>query len=656
MTERLDADRLRPGTVYSLLGALGALLAPHAPHLPLWISITVPALLFWRAWSVHRDALLPRKWMLVALAVLCTGAVVVSYSATFGRDASVALLAVMLGLKVLELRTIRDATVASCLGLFLIVTNFLYLQSMGAAVYMLVIVAWLTATLISTQDRTGSQSLPRILRRSATLMLQAAPLMVALFLLFPRVPGPIFGFAEATPTAVTGLSETMSPGSLTKLGRSGEVAFRVEFRSPAPERQRLYWRGPVLWDFDGRTWSTGNAVGIAAGGARQVATGHPVAYTVTLEPHNRRWVFAIDLPLIVPPDTVLTDDYELLSMRPVRSRLRYDVVSEPDYRYGSDEKPWLLQRATRLPSGYNPKSMDLARQLRAQSATDRDLIENTLSFFRTQPFFYTLQPPLLGRNSVDEFLFVTRRGFCEHFASAFAVLMRAAGMPARVVTGYQGGEENPFADYLIVRQAEAHAWTEVWLKDAGWVRVDPTAAVAPSRIQAGIGAAVPASDPLALSVRGDGQFMRQLRFSWDAVANAWNQWVLGYTPERQTRFLESAGLRQVSWQALTALLSGIGGLIMAAVALSMLRRLRVTTVDPVVRAWRSFCRKLARRGTERRPAEGPLEFARRASAEHPALKPRIDAIAGLYLELRYARRPREARGDLYRLRQLVRSF
>ena len=654
MSTRIDAAPLRAGTLYSLLAVLATVLAPHAARLPVWVSIVVPSLLAWRFVLARRDSGLPARWLLMPLVLAGAAGVLASYGPSFGRDASVALLALMLGLKALELRTVRDAAVVTCLGFFLIITDFLYSQTIPTAVFMLFIMAWLTATLISCQDRAGSIPAPRALRSAGTLMLQAAPLMVVLFLLFPRVQGPIFGFPMATSTGVSGLSDSMSPGSLSRLGLSDEVAFRVQFHSAAPPSRKLYWRGPVLWDFDGRTWSMGSGGSTATGGVRHTALGSTIDYTVTLEAHNMRWVFAIDLPAVAPRDTALTADYQLLSYRPVRNRMRYETASNLEYRYGLEEKPATLARALKLPRDFDPKSMDLARRLRANSSGDRALIENTLDYFRTQPFFYTLEPPPLGRHSVDEFLFETRRGFCEHYASAFVFLMRAGGVPARVVTGYQGGELNPLGDYLIVRQSEAHAWAEVWLQDAGWVRVDPTAAVSPARIQVGISAAVPASDPLPLSVRGNIEALRQLALTMDAVANAWNQWVLGYTPERQLKLLEDTGLGQASWQTLTILLMIVAAAVIAIIALVSLRQLHRRPGDPVARVWRRFCSKLMRVGSERRPAEGPLDFAQRAGREQPALKPRIDAIATLYLQLRYGGGANAK--ELSRLRRLVRAL
>ena len=654
MNTRGHAALLKGRELYSVLGALVAVLAPHAQRMPLWVSGAVGAMIFWRGWLTWRLRAAPGKWLLIPLTVLGTAGVVLSYGPRLGRDAAVALLAIMLGLKVLEIKTVRDATVAVCLGFFLIITNFLYSQTIATGLYMVAVMAWLTSTLVALQDRAGTLIGGQALRTALTLLLQAVPLAIALFLLFPRVQGPLFGFPQATSTGVSGLSDSMSPGSLSRLSLSDEVAFRVRFASPAPPPQSLYWRGPVLWDFDGRTWTIGDVGSTAIGGVHHEANTPPVRYTVTLEPHYMHWVFAIDLPTHAPPNTVLTSDYELLSTRPVRNRIRYDVSSHLSYSYGANEQASVLLRALRLPRGDNPKAVELARQIRQQSSTDLEIVRHGLDVFRSKPFFYTLVPPELGQNPVDEFLFETRRGFCEHYASSFVFLMRAAGVPARVVTGYQGGEMNPLGEYLIVRQSDAHAWAEVWVKGEGWVRVDPTAAVSPARVQSGIAAALPAGEPLPSSVRARWELVSRIHLGFDAVANFWNQWVLGYTPERQAKLLTDTGFRAPTWQRLTVLLMSVVGAVLLLLALLVLRQLLPARRDPTARSWRSFCRKLGKRGTRIRPGEGPRDFAWRAAAEQPALGATISAIAELYIAVRYA--GQDPTLGARRLRQLVNSF
>jgi transglutaminase-like putative cysteine protease len=475
--------------------------------------------------------------------------------------------------------------------------------------------------------------------------------MLVLFLLFPRVSGPLWGLPQDAYSGVSGLSDTMSPGSLSSLSLSDAVAFRVRFDSGIPPPNARYWRGPVMFDFDGHTWSTSRFI---YGTPRVSKTGAPISYTVTLEPHNKRWLFALDVPARAVPHSATGADFQIRSFTPVTNRMRYEMASFLDYTYGTDENAMALNRARLLPPGSNPRTIELAQTLRREFPDDRALMREILSIFREQRFFYTLTPPLLGQNPVDEFLFNTRRGFCEHYASAFAVLMRAAGVPTRVVTGYLGGEVNELGDYLIVRQADAHAWVEVWFPDQGWVRVDPTAAVSPLRVEAGISAAVPRTDPLPMLVRGDFELLRQLRFTWDLMANSWNQWVLGYTPERQRQLLVGMGIDDTTWYTLTAIMLVLAAIIVVILALFMLRRLRTHVGDPARAVYLRFCEKLRRKGLARSADEGPIDYAQRLERARPDLASPVLAITRLYVGLRYG--AHSDPGSLDQLRRHVREF
>jgi transglutaminase-like putative cysteine protease len=538
----------------------------------------------------------------------------------------------------------------SFLGYFLVITNFLYSQTIGTGLYMLACTIFVTATMISLNYAGAEPPFRAQLRSAGMLLAQSVPLMLVLFLLFPRVPGPLWGLPRDAFAGVSGLSDTMTPGSLSSLVLSDAVAFRVRFDAQIPRAKDLYWRGPVMWDFDGRTWSAQFFVYTAPG---IEAAGDPVAYEVTLEPHNRRWLFALDLPAVVPPRSVVSTDYQLYSVQPVTSRLRYDMTSFLNARFGEVENRFAVRRALQVPPRSNPRAQELGRALRQKHADDEQIIAEMLGMFRRN-FVYTLEPPLLGEDPVDEFLFSTRSGFCEHYASAFAVVMRAAGIPTRIVTGYQGGEVNALGNYLIVRQADAHAWTEVWLTNRGWVRVDPTFAVAPVRVDTGISAAVPRTDSLPLMVRTPWEFLRQARFAWDYMASAWNQWVLGYTPERQRSLLAHAGLDDATWEKLTAILLVVAGVIVAMFTALALRQLKSRTRDPVAIAYRRYCDKLRRRGLTREAAEGPVDYASRIERLRPELTPAVEAITRLYIALRYGAESSAA--ALIELQRRVRQF
>jgi transglutaminase-like putative cysteine protease len=637
--------------VLYLLLSLVMVAAPHAEHLPWWIIALTVALFAWRAYVGHARLAVPNRWFVILIAIGSVIGVFLTYRTIFGREAGVALLVIMLGLKLLESRTLRDAMLLTFLGYFLVVTNFLYEQTIPTALYMIACTWVITATMLSLHYAHAEPPFRAQLRTAGLLLAQSVPLMLVLFLLFPRVPGPLWGMPQDAFTGVSGLSDTMTPGSLSSLILSDAVAFRVKFKSAIPRRNDLYWRGPVMWDFDGRTW---RAPRFAYTSGKLEFSGNPVNYEVTLEPHSKRWLFALDLPAKVPPRAFISTDNQLYSFRPVSVRMRYDMTSLLNPVFGQDENPLALRRALHLPEGSNPKAQELARTLRAKHADDGAIVDEVLSMFREQKFYYTLTPPLLGEHAVDEFLFSTRNGFCEHYASAFTVLMRAAGIPARVVTGYQGGEINDFGNYLIVRQSDAHAWTEVWLQGKGWARVDPTSAVSPARVSSGISAVIPQGESLPSLVRGGGEWLHQFRLSWDFMANTWNQWVLGYTPERQRWLLENFGMDNATWQKMAAALFCLAGVIVAIFTALALRQLKDRVRDPVKIAYARFCDKLRKKGLPRDAAEGPADYARRLESLRPDLAPAVTAITRLYVAMRYGAESGAA--ALAELQQRVRRF
>ena len=634
-----------------LTASVALVAGPHAARVPWWLTLLVATLFAWRLYLARTRHPLPHRAILMLIVLGASGGVFLHYGTLFGRDAGVALLVVMLTLKLLEMRTPRDAMLLIFLSYFLVITNFLYSQTIPTALYMLACVWFITASMIGIQHIQGQgRAIRQQLRTAGVLLVQSIPLMLALFVLFPRVQGPLWGMPADSQRGATGLSDTMSPGTLSSLSLSDATAFRVAFKSAMPSPKFLYWRGPVLWDYDGRTW---RAPQLSFNRLTYEARNNPVEYTVTLEPHGKAWLFAIDMPGLLPAQSLVTPDFQLISTRPVSNRLRYDMTSFLEYKYGSNERPAVLERALALPPQLNPRTTALAKELRRKHPTDRALMQAVLAMFNQENFVYTLEPPLLDGHIIDEFLFRTRSGFCEHYSSAFAVLMRAAGIPARVVTGYLGGELNPIGNYLIVRQADAHAWTEIWLPDAGWVRVDPTAAVSPARIERG-SAAVAGATALPLFLQSGLPLLRELRLSWDSLANSWNQWVLGYTPERQRALLTRAGIEDATWRTLAALLLGVSSVIVLVLVLVTVQRLRVRVRDPVRLAYIAFCNKLRQRGLMRDAAEGPLAYAERVGRARPDLKHTVRDFTGLYVDLRYGGDATSER--VMRLKQLAREF
>lgn len=643
---------LTPFNLGAILVSLALVAAPHALHLPAWIPAFALAMLAARFYFGMARKPLPNRWLLLVVALACVAGIGFSYRTLYGRDVGVALLTVMISLKLMEMKAPRDTMVVLLLAYFLVITNFFYSQTIPTALYMLFVVWVITATMVGLQYRASRAPAARVLGQSAAMILQAVPVMVVLFLLFPRIQGPLWGLPQINVAARTGLSDTMSPGDVSVLGLSDEVAFRVLFENPPEKPSQLYWRGPVFNVFDGQTWHGGLSLTVRDIPFEPLS--EPLRYTVTLEPHDRRWLFAIDLPTAAPPDGLLTSDLQMRSRRLVRERLRYRVESVPRYRVGVNERAYDLNSALRLPDSVAPRARALAQAWKQESASQREIIERALNMFRTQPFIYTLAPPSLGDDPVDEFLFSTRSGFCEHYASSFTFLMRAAGIPARVVTGYLGGEINPMDGYLVVRQSEAHAWTEIWLPGEGWVRVDPTAAVSPLRVEGGLSAAVPASerDPLRAN-RLD--WVRQMRFAWDAVANSWNQWVLGYNPERQVRFLSQMGLQEATWQNMVVVLIAASAAVVSSLAALLLWRLLRRRRGPVERLYGKYCARMARRGAARRGSEGPVDFAARIALQFPELRENAQKVAALYVALRYGRNSGDA-ALMRRLRDAVRGM
>jgi len=616
--------------IYGLIACILLVSAPHAEHLPLWVSTVCTALLAWRAYLTWSGNTLPARWLLLTITVACVLAIGLSFRTLFGREVGVTLLILLATLKLLELRAARDATVLIYLSCFIIITNFFYSQSIPTALNMMLTLLVIMATWVSMQ--TGTLTLKPRLRIAMVLLLQAIPLSLIIFVLFPRVQGPLWGMPQDA-YATSGLSDTMSPGSMSKLSLSDAVAFRVSFNDKVPAREQLYWRGPVLWDFDGTTWTRGHNATLQR--PTLAEAGMPVSYTVTLEPHNKLWLFALDMPtrLSIPAD--FAPDFQLLSKAPVNARTRYNAVSQLAYRANLNESPQQIVRALTLPQGFNPRVKKLAAEWVARGDSDEGIVRTALLYFNQNGFEYTLEPPLLGSNSVDDFLFTTKKGFCEHYAGSFVVLMRAAGIPARVVTGYQGGEYNELGDYYILRQSDAHAWAEVWLRDRGWVRIDPTAAIAPGRIQGGLNAALPDNTALPFFVRTQSPFLHKLRFNLDALTNQWNQWVLGYNTERQFAFLTRLGMEDITWQKLAMnMLAGVS-LLVGFFTLVMLRRLVVRQYDPVQAAWLKVCRKLEKAGLPRALHEGAMDYAARIAAARPELGEGISDIAARYAALRY---------------------
>jgi transglutaminase-like putative cysteine protease len=649
-----SAARERRDTMVLLLAAAFVAL-PHFEHLPWWAIGVITLLWSWRAWITLRNLPLPGHVAMLPLLALAAGAVWLEYRTLLGREAGVNFLLLLLALKLLEMRARRDVFVVVFLCFFILLTQFLYSQALPVALTTLGAVIALFFVLVGISLQADDLSAARKLRLVGGIALKAIPLTVVLFVLFPRLENPLWGLPRDAFAAGTGLSNSMSPGGISRLLQSQEIAFRVRFDGLPPGNQHLYWRGPVFGNFDGRTWSP--LTQRLAPSPPLVVNAEPASaidYTVTMEPNQRDWLFVLEMPARVPESAELrpriTGQGQLLASRPLTGRTRYDARSFTRFTFGLNESALSLRDWLGLPAGFNPRTLQFAADLRARlepAGAGRDggdstlrLVRGVLEHFRGGGFQYTLEPPLLGRDSVDEFLFDSRLGYCEHFASAFVVLMRAMDVPARVVTGYQGGEVNPVDGYLTVRQSDAHAWAEVWADGRGWVRVDPTSVVAPVRIEQGLRelARQGGGGPLftiggapAWSWAG---IVQRVRFNWEALENSWNQWVLAYSAYQQMSMLQRLGF-EPDWRVLGMLLAvavAVVGSVLAAVSL----RHRVRR-DPLAELEARFRRRIERAGVPVSPAEGLRPLGARLSKQlTPASSTQAQAILQAIEHWRYS--------------------
>ncbi len=636
-----------------LIAAMAFVVAPHLLRLPYWVSAFFLAILGWRAWSAWAAMHLPSRWVTAALTVVAAVATFMQYGRIFGREAGVTLLIVMSALKILEMRTQREVTLSIYLGFFLVLTNFLFSQTIPLGLYSLVCVWIFIATLVGFNRVGSTPTLAERLRPAAALLAQSLPLMVAFFILFPRAQGPLWALPQDTRSANTGLSESMSPGNISNLIKSDALAFRVRFEGERPPFSTLYWRGPVLVDFDGQTWTMPQIP--PAGSMNYSKREKRTTYTITLEPHNKTWLFALDVPAVLPAGAYALGDLQVRDRRPVTETKRYEMSSYLDYKYGERAQQSSLQSSLAFDERRNPRTVALGRRWARENPDPRALLQAVFQFYNRE-FTYTLEPPPLDpRDPYDDFLFESKKGFCEHYAGSFALLMRAAGIPARIVTGYQGGEVNPLNNELIVRQADAHAWTEIWLPGEGWLRVDPTGAVSPLRVESGVNAAlgpigvyssIMAADPLGVLIG--------IRNAWQAMNSQWDQWVVGYNTDKQRQFFSSLGFPMVDWRTLGFWLLIATFVVGGAISIGLLVRDRPPRRETSLVAWNRFCAKLAAVGIARAPHEGPIDYLARVKRTRPAAADPAEMITLRYVEARYG--AGATRDELRELERLVREF
>ena len=644
----------RQTLVTVLVAVLGYL--PLARYLSWKISAFLALVVGLRLIALRWPTAMPGRYVLFALTVAGGSIWLHAYQGVPGLETGAALFATMLMLKLLELRTRRDHRILVVLIGFLAVVQLLFDRSLAIAFYMSAILLGAMIVLADLNGGLGARSWMASIRLAARMSLEALPIALALFFLFPRLEAPLWSLGSERQSAVIGMSDRLEPGAISELVIDGELAFRARFDRTPPPAERLYWRGLVLWEAGDRGWSPGLDPEAIPRDEPLEEAGDWIDYEVLLEPSKQRWMFALDLPTDHPPNTSLSGDYQLRADGPITAPMRYRMRSAQTYR--TPKTPESQRRyALRLPDNVTPRMRALADSWRQSTANDSDLVEAALTYFHQEPFFYTLLPPPLGANPTDEFLFETRSGFCEHYASSFALLMRIAGIPSRIVLGYLGGEPNRIGGYTMVWQSSAHAWVEVLIEGRGWVRVDPTSAVAPGRIDnrsatrlLGAGASV------RFELDGDSAFAKALRQARDLVDSldaAWQDWVLDFNVDNQKLLLDRMGLGAYGETGLVILMTGTVGVILALTVAALLRSGRQQP-DPVQSCYQEFCDRLARVGLARRDWEGPEDFGRRIQQIRPDLADQAARILTLYIDQRYG--PKGSPDGARQLAKLARDF
>ena len=627
-------------------------IAPHFRNLPLWVNLSVLVAIGWRCLeNLGKVRALP-KWLLVPLVLFGGIGVFAEYWTIVGRDAGLALLTVMTALKFLESQRHRDLLILVFLCYFLIATHFLFSQSIIIASLMFATLIVITATLVTLNQREDKVLLKELLFTSTRLVLLSIPLMLILFILVPRVPGPLWGLTSEQRGGITGLSDHMSPGKISNLIRNNEVAFRVDFKGDIPAQSKLYWRGPVMAQYNGYRWSQAPRKILRR--FTLTASDSTIKYTVTLEPNGEQWLLALDIPSKLTRHSVMTENFQLISKKKINDLLRYPMESRLAYRIGLNESLDYLKIALAYPDMLNPKTIELGKSLAERFEHSEDIVNEVLNMFREEEFFYTLKPPALGKNVVDEFLFGSRRGFCEHYAGSFALLMRAAGIPARIVTGYQGGEYNNVGNYLIVRQSDAHAWTEVWIENQGWVRVDPTAAVSPSRIEQGIDDAL--SDEISkFRIQNRNPIFGNLLYSWDNLQHSWNDWVLNYDQRKQMNFLSKLELGIENWSDMVFALVFLLLAVTALFWFIVWYRERPPKPAAYEILFNRLLKKLSRRGFQKGPAEDTRTFLLRITKRDFPQQELLANIVELYNRIKYSRQG-SSQSALDNMRSMINSI
>ena len=642
----------RASTIW-LIVALVMVQLPVWQEIPLAITAISLISIFWRVLILLGRGSWPPSLLRAGLVVIALATVAVSFRPLVSLESAVAVLAAGYSLKLLEMRSRRDALVVVYIGYFLIASSVLFSQTLLQTLYLLCCITVLTAAQQGLYRRTGNVKVLSTLRYSGTLALQAMPLTIMLFVLVPRI-GPLWSVPLPDHSARTGLTDEMTPGDIARLSKSDELVFRARFNSTPPSPEERYWRALVLDRFDGKTWRQSDfqrsAVSrsqwqsnqpVDSGWWQEQTTGYD--YEIMMEPTGKPWLYTLGQSASVPRDSYLLRTLRLEATAPVDVRTIYQIEARTPDVSSMKQPPWLRKMNVQIPDVGNSRSRQLARELWLQSGEDPlRMADQVMLMFREEPFFYTLNPPLLtrsGRDSIDGFLFDSRQGFCSHYAGAFVYLMRAAGVPARVIGGYQGGELKEQENLIQVRQFDAHAWAEIWLEGQGWVRFDPTAMVSPERIESGLEAALAEEGsflpdtPLSLYRYRQSSLLNSVRLAFEELEYNWQRSVVNYREEQQREFLSNilGGGDLLQKQMLTLALSAAVILLIAALLL-LKQKQRLT---PEQALYRSFSKKLTRRGFVRAVDETELAFACRVAEQSRDLAGPVRQFTSGYCQLVY---------------------
>ncbi len=619
ITVKTITDKPDQNTLFLLLAGIHLSALPLYSLMPLTVIFLIATLSLWQFFIIKQQQVNPGKLIQTLIIFTVLIVILASYGHVFGQQPGITLVTLMTILKLFEIKNIRDCHIIIYSAFFIIASNFFHSQSIWLILYVFFVVTFLVAILIALSDKLKSLSFTKRMLMAARFIVYAMPLMLILFFLFPRMPGPLWSLPEDVFTSKTGLSEEMSPGSINRLISSPEIAFRVKFDNKIPPHRDLYWRGAVLSTYDGKTWRRSDAAETARPNIHFSNNSESTfSYRITLEPTNLKWLLSLEYPKIY---NSTNQQRRYKSNREAMLVTRNKIINIMNYTLTSDtnarNQSLFVQEDYKnrlLPINKNPQTIQLARNLLRSSGFDKQqYINRVLGYFRNNKFIYTLKPDLLGENAMDDFLFSSRRGFCEHYASAFTYLMRAAGIPARVVIGYQGGRMNPLDDYMIVRQSDAHAWTEVWLNNH-WQRVDPTTAVSPNRVEQGVLHAGLDNSKLPLLLVSNNSLLKTAAFLYDSFQNNWNQWVIGFNQKKQNEILKALGFEDTTYANLILLLVICLTITGAIISWFLFTHTSVEK-DQVQHFYKLFCLKLKRQGFQRQLNEGPVDFENRIYRE-----------------------------------------